>query len=74
MDSLRAFLNDKIRIDQEDWQHIADSFHYEEEAKNAILTNQGSIENRLYFLVEGVVHLYHDDGEKDITINGLLSR
>jgi CRP-like cAMP-binding protein len=56
-------------ISDSDWKMIEASFEYQMVAKNHELTTQGKIENKLYFILEGMIHLYHDAGEKDVTLN-----
>jgi CRP-like cAMP-binding protein len=69
MDLLKTFLENHLQLLEEDWILIKDKLEVIDFSKNQVLTKQGHVENRLYFLQSGVVRLYYEAENKDITLN-----
>lgn len=69
MELFKSFLSNYISVSDQDWQIIKKRIHNETCAKNTVLTDYGQEEERLYFLLDGVVRLYHEGETKDITLN-----
>ena len=69
MDSFKSFLQEQVDIDVNDWAIIADKLKRVTCDKNDFLTKQNEVESNLYYLEEGILHLYHETDAKDITVN-----
>lgn len=69
MNQLRTYLESYLAISDEDWSVI--SQHLREGAceKSEQLTCNQQIENRVYFLLDGVVRLFFEGVDKDTTLN-----
>ena len=69
MDVLKDFLNQHFELSSSDWVKIEKQFKPVECSKNQILTKAGQTEDRMYFILQGVVRLYYELDHKDITLN-----
>ncbi|MFT5513515.1 MAG: CRP-like cAMP-binding protein [Bacteroidia bacterium] len=69
MDAFKQLLNQHIEVSVDDWTIIANHLSPLSCSKNDILTKAGRVEDRLYFMVKGVVRLYYELEHKDITLN-----
>lgn len=69
MENLRAFLEQDLTVSDKDWSIIKQKTHSDSCAKGQILTATGTVENHLYFLLDGAVRLYYSAENKDITLN-----
>jgi len=69
VDSFKSFLQEQVDIDVNDWAIIADKLKRVTCDKNDFLTKQNEVESNLYYLEEGILHLYHETDAKDITVN-----
>jgi CRP-like cAMP-binding protein len=69
MERFKSFLQQQVTILEKDWEYISSRLRQVSFDKNAILTKQNEIESTLYFLEEGILHLYHETDNKDITLN-----
>jgi CRP-like cAMP-binding protein len=69
MEMFKTFLKDHLFVSDEDWITIKDRLHVEVYDKNEVLTKLGEVEDRLYFLADGVVRLFYEGESKDITLN-----
>jgi CRP-like cAMP-binding protein len=69
VESFKSFLKEHISVTQEDWDYIKERLHRESCKKDSILTNQGQLEDRVYFLLSGITRLYYEAEVKDTTLN-----
>lgn len=69
MEELGQVLRNYIHLSDKDWTVIQEYFHPLSIKKDHVLTNQNSVEERLYFITDGIVRLYYEGEEKDITLN-----
>ncbi len=69
VEKLKCNLAEQLTISEEDWLTIKNRFMNLSCKKSEILTRQGEIENRLFFINNGIVRLHHETNEKDITVN-----
>jgi len=69
MEDLGHVLRKHLFISDSDWSVIQEHFHPLSTPKDHILTHQNTIEHRLYFITDGIVRLYYEAEEKDITLN-----
>jgi len=58
-----------MSISDKDWSLIANRLVFSECIKGQELTSLGSIEKKLYFLLDGAVRLYYELENKDVTLN-----
>ena len=58
-----------MSISDDDWNIIANRLVLADCQKGEALTTLGSIENKLYFLLDGAVRLYYELENKDVTLN-----
>lgn len=69
MEMFKSFLETHIQVSGEDWKSIQNSLETSFSEKNEILTNLGEVEDKLYFLTDGIFRLYHEGETKDTTLN-----
>lgn len=69
VEKLRKILNEKVSISDSDWQFISSKLHIKEYKKKDILITTNTIENKIYFILEGVFRLFIELPEKDVTID-----
>ena len=68
MDYLRAYIEDKIDIDEDDWQKITSLFVRKEYVKGEEIFSAGEICQKVYYVSSGVTRMYMIDTEgKDLT-------
>lgn len=69
MEKLREILNEKIAISEKDWQFISSKIHIQKYKKKDVLTVANTVENKIYFILEGVFRLFIELPEKEVTID-----
>ncbi|NJM80238.1 MAG: cyclic nucleotide-binding domain-containing protein [Flavobacterium sp.] len=69
MEKLRIILNEKVSISESDWEFISSKLYEKEYRKKDLLTSTNTIENKIYFILEGVFRLFIELPEKDVTID-----
>ena len=69
MERLRKIIEEKIDISESDWEIILSKLQYQEIKKKDFLTSTSAIENKVYFILEGVFRLFIELPEKDVTID-----
>lgn len=69
MERLRKILNEKVSISESDWEFISSKLYVKEYRKKDLLTVANSIEDKIYFVLEGVFRLFIELPEKDVTID-----
>lgn len=69
MEMFKSFLQQHLVVSDKDWKMISDRVQVETCKKNTVLTSLGQVEDKLYFLMDGVFRLYHEGENKDITLN-----
>jgi len=68
MEFLRAYIEDKIEINDEEWERVASLFTKKVYAKGAEIFTAGEIHENIYYVSEGIFRMYMIDTEgKDIT-------
>lgn len=69
MERLRKILEEKVAISESDWKFISSKLHVKEFNKKDLLTSTSKVENKIYFIIEGVFRLFIELAEKDVTID-----
>ena len=69
MNSLKLFLEQHLALSDSDWQYIAGRVDMVSLTKKSMLTDQGKKEGKVYFIDEGVLRLFHDGENKEITLS-----
>ncbi len=69
MERLRKIIEEKIDISENDWKIISSKLEYQVVKKKDFLTIANTIEDKVYFILEGVFRLFIELPEKDITID-----
>ena len=69
MEILRNILNKKVEISDSDWLFISSKLQLKEYKKKELVTTTEAIENKIYFILEGVFRLFIELPEKDVTID-----
>lgn len=69
MERLRKKLSDKVTISDAEWEFIASKLEVKTYKKKEFLITTNTIENKIYFILEGVFRLFIDLLEKDITVD-----
>ena len=69
MERLRKILSEKVSISESDWQFIASKLQEKEFKKKEFLITSNAIEDKVYFVLEGVFLLFIGLAEKDVTID-----
>ena len=68
MEFLRAYIEDKIEINDEEWERVASLFRKKVYAKGTEIFRAGEIHKHIYYVSEGIFRMYMIDTEgKDIT-------
>jgi len=68
MKFLRAYIEDKIEINDEEWERVASLFSKKVYDKGAEIFTAGEIHENIYYVSEGIFRMYMIDTEgKDIT-------
>jgi len=66
---LRDLLSQHITLSSTDWASISSRFKSGVYSKSEPLTKAGQAEDKMHFIVSGVVRLYYELDHKDITLN-----
>lgn len=69
MERLRKILSNKVTISDTEWEFIASKLEVKIYKKKEFLITTNTIENKIYFILEGVFRLFIDLPEKDITVD-----
>ena len=69
MKSVREYLESHFTVSEEDWRYINLKLQLVEYNKNEVITEQGVIENNIYFIESGLLRLYYEGDNKDVTLN-----
>ncbi len=69
MEAFKTYLQTHLHVSDSDWDHIKPRLSQKTCEKNTQLTQLNKVENCLYFIVDGVVRLYHEGEVKDTTLN-----
>ena len=69
MERLRKILNEKVVISENEWQFIASKLQVKEYKKKEFLITSNVIENKIHFILEGVLRMFIELPEKDITVD-----
>ncbi|WP_130734232.1 Crp/Fnr family transcriptional regulator [Flavobacterium sp. J27] len=69
MENLLNILNTKITISEEDWLFISSKLQEKEFKKKDFIITTQNIEDKIYFIQEGIFRLYIELPEKDVTID-----
>lgn len=68
-ESLRAFVSNSLSLSDDEWTDFASIWSPFSTKRKELITTPGSIENYLYFVVEGVQRVYYyDENEKEVTL------
>lgn len=67
MDRLRKILNEKVEISEHDWKFIASKLQIKNFKKKEFLIQKNTVEQNLYFILEGVFRIFIELPEKDVT-------
>lgn len=69
MEMFKSFLEQHLTVSDADWEKISEGIKVSTCEKNEVLTKLGQVEDKLFFLIDGVFRLYHEGENKDITLN-----
>jgi CRP-like cAMP-binding protein len=69
VERLRKKLEEKVTISESEWKFIASKLEIKTYKKKEFLISTSAIENKIYFILEGVFRLFIDLPEKDITVD-----
>lgn len=69
MGDLRTYLENHFEISEGDWEYIQTKLKELKFVKNAIITEQGRVEDSIYFVEEGILRLFYEAENRDITLN-----
>lgn len=69
MERLRIKLEEKVIISESEWEFIASRLEVKTYKKKEFLIKSNTIENKIYFILEGVIRMFIDLPEKDITVD-----
>ncbi|MVO07821.1 cyclic nucleotide-binding domain-containing protein [Flavobacterium sp. TP390] len=69
MERLRKIIAEKIDISESDWKIISSKLQFQEIKKKDFLTKANTIEDKVYFIIDGVFRLFIELPEKDVTID-----
>ena len=67
MDNLKNILKEKVEISENDWKFIESKLQIATLKKKDFLTETNAIEQKIYFILEGVFRIYIELPEKDVT-------
>lgn len=56
-------------VSDESWDAFANCLEYKEVKKNAFLTQEGSVEDSIYFVLKGAIIVYVANGDKEVVTN-----
>ncbi len=63
----REFISKHVEINEHDWQEFSKIMEYIELPKNRYLTQNGEVENYLYYLAEGVIRIFVRNHQQEYT-------
>lgn len=66
---LRIFFNNIQPLEDKEWKYVTERLELRTYDKNKIITQQGKIENYTYFILKGIVRLFIETADKDITLD-----
>lgn len=69
MERLRKILEHKVEISEKDWEIIVSKLHFKNCRKKEFLTQTNEIEDKIYFILEGVFRIFIELPEKDVTLD-----
>ena len=69
MENLREYLEQYFSVSNEDWEYIKPKVALIDCAKNNVLTAQGVVEDKVYFILDGILRLYYEREHRDVTLN-----
>jgi CRP-like cAMP-binding protein len=69
LNELRKYLEQHLRITDEDWELIVPKLSKDDCQKGDVLTSLSMVEDKLYFLLDGAFRLFYEQETKDVTIN-----
>lgn len=69
MERLRIKLEEKVTISESEWEFIVSRLEVKTYKKKEFLIKSNTIENKIYFILEGVIRMFIDLPEKDITVD-----
>ena len=69
LNQLRNFLENQVSISDSDWHYIKDKLAFKEFEKGICLTEEGIVESSINFVISGIIRLYYEKEDRDITIN-----
>lgn len=67
--AFKTFLSQHLNIGLEDWEIIRSKLRERDAKKAEILTAHGQVEKNLYFVMDGILRLFYEADNKDITLN-----
>lgn len=59
LNKLYSFLNKVVPVTKDDWHELTIRLHYKEFEKYELITRTGETENYLFFLVDGLIRIFH---------------
>ncbi len=69
LEQFRKRLSKLGAISDDTWQAFSDRMHYVQIPKNAIITNEGEIEDKVYFIVDGTIRVFVIRNGREIATN-----
>jgi CRP-like cAMP-binding protein len=69
MEAFKSYLKTHLHVSDADWEIIKPRLQEKTCAKFEQLTRQDRVEDTLYFIVDGVIRLFHEGENKDTTLN-----
>ena len=73
LEQFRETLNKVIILDDQEWRIISEAFEIKKVAARQLITEIGNVEDRLYFVIKGVLRLYCLDVKEQKTTIFLFS-
>ncbi len=73
MQAIRAQFNALIPLSDAEWQYFAERLEIRHFEKQEIISIQNRVEDYLYFLQKGLVRIFTDNDEKEITFDFAFS-
>lgn len=69
MERLREILEEKVTISENEWKFIASKLDVRTFKKKDFLIISNAVENKIYFILEGVFRMFIELPDKDITVD-----
>tara|TARA_R110000868_G_scaffold296012_2_gene556266 strand:+ start:1256 stop:1834 length:579 start_codon:yes stop_codon:yes gene_type:complete len=66
---LKIFFNNIHPLSEDEWEYVSERLELKSLSKNKIITQQGYVENYTYFILKGIVRLFIETADKDITLD-----